>query len=73
MVCIFHCDRTTHQSFILVSGYILKLSNNGPIVRGGTISFKAVLYNNDGTLASGSFKFVWNDNAIPSHSISVRC
>lgn len=49
---------------------VVKLSSNGPIVQGGTITFEAIALNND-VPATGKFEFLWKDNAIPSHEKKV--
>ncbi|XP_076756930.1 uncharacterized protein LOC143427022 [Xylocopa sonorina] len=42
------------------------LSHDGPVVLGGTITFKADLFDND-RRPSGSFKYAWSDNALTPH------
>lgn len=55
-----------------VLGYSLHLDllNDGPIVKGGTITFTAVIYDNE-DVAKGNFKYNWRDDAIPSHKKEV--
>lgn len=59
--------------FLLVSvaPYIINLSNNGPVVLGATITFNCELLNDDGSPPSGTFRFYWQDNAIPQNSAEV--
>ncbi|XP_063920014.1 uncharacterized protein LOC135135010 isoform X2 [Zophobas morio] len=51
-----------------VAAYHVDLIDNGPIVKGANITFKATLYDDDNNLASGSFKYGWVDTAVPVHS-----
>lgn len=51
-----------------VTPYIINLSNNGPVVLGATITFNSELLNDDGSSPSGTFRFFWQDNAIPQNS-----
>lgn len=46
--------------------YNITLSNDGPVVLGGTITFKADLYEYD-ERPSGTFKYRWTDNALTPH------
>ncbi|KOC65829.1 hypothetical protein WH47_10291 [Habropoda laboriosa] len=46
--------------------YNITLSHNGPVVLGGTISFKADIFYND-ERPSGTFKYKWSDNALIPH------
>ncbi|XP_035734883.1 uncharacterized protein LOC118447246 isoform X1 [Vespa mandarinia] len=43
------------------------LSNNGPVVSGGTITIRADLYNPDGYRPSGTFRYTWTDDALIPH------
>ena len=54
-----------------VAAYHVDLIDNGPIVKGANITFKATLYDDDNNLASGSFKYGWVDTAVPVHSREV--
>ncbi|PNF42397.1 hypothetical protein B7P43_G02554 [Cryptotermes secundus] len=47
--------------------YFVTLSDNGPVVLGANITFKAELFTSYGTSPSGTFRFRWRDNAIPAH------
>ncbi|XP_014295395.1 location of vulva defective 1 isoform X1 [Microplitis demolitor] len=47
-------------------GYV-KLTHDGPTVQGGIITFQADLYYSDGTRPSGTFVYIWRDDAVPSH------
>lgn len=57
--------------FVSVTPYIINLSNNGPVVLGATITFESELLNDDGSSPSGTFKFFWQDNAIPQNTGEV--
>ncbi|CAK9814199.1 hypothetical protein ANTPLA_LOCUS8104 [Anthophora plagiata] len=46
--------------------YNITLSHDGPVVLGGTISFKADIFEND-ERPSGTFKYKWSDNALTPH------
>ncbi|KAF4532408.1 hypothetical protein B566_EDAN003860 [Ephemera danica] len=51
------------------TGYRVVLSQNGPVVLGAPITFRAELMNDyDVRPSSGTYKFHWKDNAIPKHS-----
>lgn len=47
--------------------YFVTLSDNGPVVLGANITFKAELFTSYGAAPSGTFRFRWTDNAIPRH------
>lgn len=51
-------------------GYV-KLTHDGPTVQGGIITFQADLYYSDGTRPSGTFVYIWRDDAVPSHRYEV--
>lgn len=53
--------------------YFVTLSDNGPVVLGANITFKAELFTSYGTSPSGTFRFRWRDNAIPPHFSEVSC
>lgn len=53
----------------VLGDYSLKIQQNGPVLRGGTIVFSAELYD-DNKPAVGSFKYDWEDTAQPSNGIS---
>ncbi|CAL7941267.1 unnamed protein product [Xylocopa violacea] len=46
--------------------YNITLSHDGPVVLGGTITFKADIFEND-ERPSGTFKYRWSDNALTPH------
>ncbi|XP_015113528.1 uncharacterized protein LOC107038779 isoform X2 [Diachasma alloeum] len=48
------------------SGYVT-LIDDGPTVQGGSITFRADLYNYDGSRPSGEFSYTWTDNGVPGH------
>ncbi|XP_028131618.1 uncharacterized protein LOC114327269 [Diabrotica virgifera virgifera] len=51
-----------------VSGdYDIMLTHDGPIIKGGTIHFTAVVTSNDQPVLE-TLKFVWMDNGIPQHT-----
>uniref|UniRef100_A0A0C9QXJ7 TMEM130 protein n=1 Tax=Fopius arisanus TaxID=64838 RepID=A0A0C9QXJ7_9HYME len=49
------------------TGYVT-LRDDGPTVQGGSIIFRADLYNYDGSRPSGEFRYTWTDNGVPGHS-----
>lgn len=49
----------------------VKLTHDGPVVLGGTITFKAELVDSDGQTPSGKFMYTWADNAIKQHTHQV--
>lgn len=56
---------------IYANNYRVEITDDAPIVRGGTVFFTALLY--DGyELADGSFEFSWSDDALPRHDISIK-
>ena len=57
--------------FLVLSKYAVNLSSNDPVIVGGTVNFTAVL-TDDGDIPDGYFRFEWEDNAIPSHTKTVR-
>jgi hypothetical protein len=64
--------RMSHCSFTGES-YFVTLSDNGPVVLGANVTFKAELFTPYGTPPSGTFRFRWRDNAIPAHFSEVSC
>lgn len=56
---------------VSVDAYEVKITNNAPIVLGATVQFRAELYEEDGNIPEGTFKFTWRDNAIPDHIAEV--
>ncbi|XP_043790119.1 uncharacterized protein LOC122713593 isoform X1 [Apis laboriosa] len=46
--------------------YNITLTHDGPVVLGGTITFKADIFENDDR-PSGTFKYKWSDNALNPH------
>lgn len=52
-------------------GYNVVLTSDSPVVRGGTVHFVVTLYDDDGTLASGKFRYNWEDNTQRRHMASV--
>ncbi|XP_012148190.1 uncharacterized protein LOC100879796 isoform X2 [Megachile rotundata] len=51
--------------------YTVTLSHDGPVVLGGTITFKADLFE-DGERPSGTFKYAWKDNALTPHEYETE-
>lgn len=52
--------------------YYVALSSNSPVVRGGTVKFKAQLYEDDSP-ATGWYQYEWTDNSLPDHYRKVCC
>lgn len=50
--------------------YNITLTHDGPVVLGGTITFKADFFEN-GRKPKGTFKYEWRDNAMPPHEYKV--
>jgi hypothetical protein len=57
---------------VSVSSYHVDLVDDGPIVKGANITFIALVYDSDNRPASGSFRYTWQDTAVPTHSKTVR-
>lgn len=55
---------------VCVSSYRVELIDNGPIVKGANITFKASVYYGD-KLAEGTFVYSWKDMALPTHTREV--
>ncbi|XP_034181551.1 uncharacterized protein LOC117604987 isoform X1 [Osmia lignaria lignaria] len=51
--------------------YNVTLSHDGPVVLGGTITFRADLFEN-GERPSGTFKYKWKDNALTPHEYETE-
>ncbi|XP_063240514.1 uncharacterized protein LOC134541196 isoform X2 [Bacillus rossius redtenbacheri] len=73
-----YCSRTALLIWFLMfivsvdSYYYVTISQNGPVVRGANITFRADLFNSFGQPAKGTFWYVWKDNAIPQHTGEVE-
>ncbi|XP_078051080.1 uncharacterized protein LOC144477303 isoform X2 [Augochlora pura] len=52
--------------------YNVTLTDDGPTVLGGTITFKANFFEENGMKPTGPFKYYWRDNAIPSHEYETE-
>ncbi|KAG7209606.1 hypothetical protein KM043_011263 [Ampulex compressa] len=50
-----------------VYGFHVKLTHDGPIVLGATITFRADLYDNNNNPPIGVFKYKWEDSVFRSH------
>jgi hypothetical protein len=59
-------------SIVSVSSYHVDLVDDGPIVKGANITFIALVYDSDNRPASGSFRYTWQDTAVPTHSKTVE-
>lgn len=55
---------------MLSSDYNLQLSSNSPVITGGVVQFEAKLYYGN-ELATGYFKFYWEDNALSRNTRTV--
>ncbi|XP_043264697.1 uncharacterized protein LOC122404626 isoform X2 [Colletes gigas] len=49
---------------VTLAEYNITLSHDGPVVLGGTITFKVDIYDDNGERPSGTFRYKWRDNAI---------
>ncbi|XP_011331991.1 uncharacterized protein LOC105276228 isoform X2 [Ooceraea biroi] len=47
------------------------LTHNGPVVLGGTITFRADLYRNGERPKGDSFKYMWSDNSLMQHRYEI--
>lgn len=47
------------------------LTHDGPVVLGGTITFRADLYRNGERPKGDSFKYTWSDNSLMKHRYEV--
>ncbi|XP_011172773.2 uncharacterized protein LOC105205181 [Solenopsis invicta] len=50
----------------------IKLSHDGPVVLGGTITFRADLYSEDGQRSKGTFRYKWSDNSLMRHTYQSK-
>lgn len=50
--------------------YEIMLKNDGPIVKGGTIRFMVMVYDNN-VPSTDVMRFEWSDDAIPHHTRKV--
>jgi len=57
--------------FAVIAKDRVKLSHDGPVVLGGTITFRADLYTEDGRRPDGTFKYTWKDNSLMAHEYQV--
>ncbi|XP_032669375.1 uncharacterized protein LOC116843236 isoform X2 [Odontomachus brunneus] len=58
--------------FLQVTADYVKLSHDGPVVLGGTITFRADLYGDDGQRPPGTFKYKWRDNSLAKHEYQTE-
>jgi hypothetical protein len=74
-ICLRKLNMHMWMSHYSISGdsYFVTLSDNGPVVLGANITFKAELFTSYGTPPSGTFRFSWKDDAIPRHVGEVSC
>ncbi|XP_043479372.1 uncharacterized protein LOC122509402 isoform X2 [Leptopilina heterotoma] len=49
---------------VFTYGEIVQLSGNGPVVLGGSITFRADIYNKDGSKPHSKYRYQWSDNAL---------
>lgn len=56
--------------FAVTADYV-KLSHDGPVVLGGTITFRADLYESQGIPPKGIFQYTWQDNSLIKHEHQV--
>lgn len=61
------CAVLAHLSCVDCS-YVVLVTENGPIVRGGTITFQADVFSSDGSRPQGDFQFSWKDDTLDHHS-----
>lgn len=57
--------------FSVIAKDYVKLSHDGPVVLGGTITFRADLYTDDGKRPRGTFRYKWTDNSLTKHKYQV--
>ncbi|XP_071560811.1 uncharacterized protein [Temnothorax nylanderi] len=50
----------------------IKLSHDGPVVLGGTITFRADLYREDGQRPRGTFRYKWADDSLMRHEYQSK-
>ncbi|XP_015515585.2 uncharacterized protein LOC107221185 [Neodiprion lecontei] len=50
-----------------VSSQRVVVSNDGPTILGGSITFRADIYWDDGSRPSGTFSYIWKDDALNPH------
>jgi len=58
------------KHYLVTAKDYVKLSHDGPVVLGGTITFKADLYR-DGERPRGTFRYKWNDNSLTKNEYQV--
>ncbi|XP_014472594.1 PREDICTED: uncharacterized protein LOC106743348 [Dinoponera quadriceps] len=58
--------------FLQVTADYVKLSHDGPVVLGGTITFRADLYGDDGERPRGIFNYKWQDNSLENHKYQTE-
>lgn len=55
----------------LASSYYVLLSNDGPVVLGANITFRAEVFTSGHIHPEGLFRFTWTDNGFPKHNYMV--
>lgn len=63
---------TLYLNQAIASDNRVVISSDGPVVIGGTITFKADLYLSDGSRPSGTFSYAWRDNAFVQHEYETE-
>lgn len=67
---IIYCACTFVARRFAVTADYVKLSHDGPVVLGGTITFRADLYDGD-ERPQGFFRYTWRDNSLMKHEYQV--
>ncbi|KAL6262341.1 hypothetical protein P5V15_007432 [Pogonomyrmex californicus] len=65
----FYCHLVWSAWFflqVIARDYVL-LSHDGPVVLGGTITFRADLFTDNGKRPDGTFRYKWKDNSLIRH------
>lgn len=74
---VYQCQFTIREIrnvtvfFSVTAKDYVKLSHDGPVVLGGTITFRADLYTDDGKRPRGTFRYKWTDNSLMKHKYQV--
>lgn len=59
------------KMFTVVCTYNVHVSQDGPIVKGATITFNATVYYGNEVVTNEHLKYMWEDNGIPQHKKTV--
>ena len=57
---------------VFANDYYVKLSHDGPVVLGGSITFRADVFGRDGSRPKLKFIYKWSDNAFNKHQYEVN-